>query len=392
MYLDRKRVFAAAAAFSLLSAVTILSGQTAATIAPRTSPGDPLPGLSRDQLNLFNDGKTDFLEVETVADGLGPAFNGTSCGVCHSIPAIGGTGIVTEVRAADTNGATYLIHLFSNPNHTCQPRIPSNATVIAKRMPTPIFGAGLVEAIPDDLIRAREDPNDRDGDGITGRAAVVLDPATKKMKVGRFGWKAQQATLLAFAGDAYLNEMGITNDLFPNEAAAGISPQQLAACDTVRDPEDVADSTHLRAIDKFTNFMTFLAPISPGQGGQQVNQGGQVFTNIGCANCHVPTLMTGPSATNALVDRKQVNAFSDFLLHDIGTGDGIPQAAARAGEFRTAPLWGLRFRLPLMHDGMSENITDAISRHAGEAQRVKQQYNRLSDSDKQALLAFLQSL
>src|SRR5262249_9721067 len=154
--------------------------------------------------------------------------------------------------------------------------------------------------------------------------------------------KAQHATLLAFAADAYLNEMGITNDLMPNEAGTGMSPQQLATCDPMTSIEDVRDPiTKLRSIDKFANFMRFLAPIAPAAGAD--NRGGNLFASVGCAACHVPSLKTGAS-TNPALNRKDVPAFSDFLLHDINTGDGIEQGAASGDEFRTAPLWGLRFR------------------------------------------------
>lgn len=365
----------------------------------QVAPGSPLPGLTAQQLVNFADGKEDFLEVEEADEGLGPAFNAASCAVCHSLPAIGGGGNVTEIRAGRLTSSGFvepaggsLIHLFSIPNHSCQPKFPPGANVIARRAPISVFGDGLVELIPDALIRALEDPTDRDGDGISGRAAIIQDVASGTTRVGRFGWKAQQATLLSFSGDAYLNEMGITNDLFPREVGSGLSPSQLAACDAVTDPEDHPDAgTGLRGIDKFTNFMKFLAPISPAPQTSQTLRGAGVFVNVGCGGCHVPVLVTGPSS-DPVFDRKAVPAFSDFLLHDIGTGDGIAQAAASPNEIRTPPLWGLRFRLPLMHDGESTSITDVINRHAGEASRVKQRFTRLSQNDQRDLLAFLGSL
>ena len=212
----------------------LLLGQS----GPIIMPGSPLPGLSAQELELFRTGLEDFSEVESAGDGLGPAFNGTSCAVCHSVPAIGGITSMTEVRAghrdedgkfSELSGGT-LFHMFSIPGHRCQVQIPAEANVIARRAPIPLFGAGLVEAIPDEALIALEDPDDRDGDGISGRAARVVDIASGRVRVGRFGWKSQHATLLAFSGDAYRNEMGITNDLFPDEVALGIDREQMKLC------------------------------------------------------------------------------------------------------------------------------------------------------------------
>ena len=363
-------------------------------------PGSPLPGLSPREFELFRLGLEDFTEVETPEDGLGPAFNGASCAVCHSVPAIGGISSMTEVRAGyrdpngrftPLNGGT-LYHLFSIPDHRCQVQIPPEANVIARRAPIPVFGAGLVEAIPDETIVALEDPDDRDGDGISGRAARIADVATQRERIGRFGWKAQQATLLAFSGDAYRNEMGITNDLFPDEAALGIDPEQLKLCSPTRGIEDVRDRrTGLRGIDNFESFMRFLAPIERGPIDESVRSGEATFRAIGCAACHVPVLITGPSS-NPLFDRKPVPLHSDLLLHDVGTGDGIEQAAATPDEIRTPALWGLRFRRPLLHNGSAATIEDAVRRHQGEAKSVIQRLEALSDAERQQLLAFLRSL
>jgi CxxC motif-containing protein (DUF1111 family) len=212
-------------------------------------PGSPLAGITAQEHELFRMGLEDFTEVEGAPDGLGPAFNGTSCSGCHNVPAIGGTSTITEVRAGyrDEDGTFHeleggtLFHLFSLPPHTCQPKIPAEANVIARRAPIPLFGAGLVEAIADETIAAGEDPEDRNADGIRGRAARVADIVTGQMRIGRFGWKAQHATLLAFAGDAYRNEMGITNDLFRDEDARGFSAEQLKLCSATRGMEDIRD-------------------------------------------------------------------------------------------------------------------------------------------------------
>ena len=368
----------------------------------QTAPGDPLPGITPVEFELFSMGLEDFLEVEEAEEGLGPAFNGTSCGGCHNVPAIGGISPVTELRAGrvDANGtysdfdpvAGSLFQLFSIPTHGCQVVIPVEANVIARRVPIPVFGGGLVDAISDDTLLALADPLDLDRDGVSGRAAVVDDVATGEPRVGRFGWKSQHATLLAFGADAYRNEMGITSDLFPVEQSFGIDPELMRLCDPLPDPEDVEEpATGRRGIDNFESFMQFLAPIGRGPIDNQVIGGERVFEAIGCATCHVPTLETGPSS-NPLFDRQPVRLFSDLLLHDVATGDGIAQAAAAPNEVRTPALWGLRFRRPLLHDGRAATTTDAIEAHGAEASLARAGYDELDAAGRAALLAFLDSL
>jgi CxxC motif-containing protein (DUF1111 family) len=364
-------------------------------------PGGPLPGLTPAEFSEFRLGLDDFTEVETAEEGLGPAFNGTSCAVCHNLPAIGGGGVILELRAGyrdgdvarglNTAGDT-LIHMLSTPAHSCQPVIPDDVNVIARRAPIPLFGAGLVEAIPDETLAALEDPADRDRNGISGRAAVITDVATGERRVGRFGWKAQHATLLAFGADAYRNEMGITNDLFPAESAFGISDAQMRHCDPFPDPEDRPDpATRRRGIDNFESFMKLLAPVPRAYLDAGTVEGERIFAAVGCAMCHVPVLATG-AHQNPLFNRKTVPLFSDLLLHDIGTGDGIEQAAAAANEIRTPALWGLRFRRPLLHDGSAATIPEAIQRHAGEAELARLGFEQLSPQDRERLLHFLRSL
>jgi CxxC motif-containing protein (DUF1111 family) len=363
-------------------------------------PGDPLPGITPTEFTEFRLGLDDFLEVETAEEGLGPAFNGTSCAGCHSVPAIGGSGVVLETRAgyltADgfrplANGDT-LVHLFSVPTHGCQPLIPDDVNIVARRIPIPLFGAGLVESIPDDTLLALEDPLDLNRDGVSGRAALVVDAGTGDRRVGRFGWKAQQATLLAFGADAYRNEMGITNDLFGQELAFGVSDDRMRRCDPLPEPEDRRDPlTGRRGIDNFESFMRFLAPPARGANDPRTREGERIFGAIGCAACHVPALTTGPSA-NPLFNRRTVPLFSDLLLHDVGTGDGIGQAAAEPDEIRTPALWGLRDRRPLLHDGRAATIDAAIQLHASEAELARLGFERLSPAERDALLAFLGSL
>lgn len=374
--------------------------------SPEPGFGDPMVGLLPAEFERFRIGLEDFLEVETAEEGLGPAYNGTSCAGCHSVPAVGGVGLVSEVRAAfrDSQGNVRplstpdgvpldtLFHLFSVPAHGCQPEIPPEANVIARRIPIPTFGAGLVEAIPDETLLSLADPDDVNADGISGRAAMVLDVSTGSQRVGRFGWKSQHATLRAFSADAYRNEMGITNELFPDELAVGVSPEAMRLCDPLPDPEDLPDPrTRLAAIDNFEAFMKFLAPPSRGSTDSTVAAGERVFSEAGCDLCHVPTLQTGPS-THPLFDRRTVPLFSDLLLHDVATGDSIPQGSAMPEEIRTPALWGLRVRRPLLHDGRASTVEDAVLSHGREAETARTRFERLAPVDRIALLAFLNSL
>ena len=362
--------------------------------------GAPLPGITPAEFEAFRLGLDDFVEIEQPHEGLGPLFNGAGCAACHNVPAIGGITPMTEMRAGHRDadgkfhivGFTTLFQMFSIPDHRCQAVMPPEVNVIARRMPIPVFGAGLVEAIPDETLLALEDPFDRDRDGISGRAAIVTDVATGQRRVGRFGWKAQIATLLTFAGDAYTNEMGVTNDVFPLEPLGGISQARLRECDLVKDPEDLADPrTGKRAIDNFESFMKFLAPLPRGPITDEVRVGEQVFSALGCASCHVPSLTTGANPS-AVLNRKTIAPFSDFLLHDVGTGDGIEQEAAEQNEIRTPALWGLRQRRPLLHDGSAPTVIDAITRHGGEASAVIERYRGTTEQLRRALLAFLDSL
>ena len=252
-------------------AVLVLTAPIAPIAQREVQFGDPLPGVTPEEFEAFSLGLEDFLEVEDAEEGLGPAYNGTSCAECHSVPAIGGIAPVTTVRAgrrlSDGSFQDFdpergsLFQLFSIPTHGCQSVIPSDANVIARRAPIPLFGAGLVEAIPDEAIVALEDPHDLDGDGISGRAARVIDLDSGAQRVGRFGWKSQVATLIVFGADAYRNEMGITNAIFPEELTFNLTEEQLRECDPIPEPEDIPElGTGLRGIDNFEAFMQLLAP------------------------------------------------------------------------------------------------------------------------------------
>jgi CxxC motif-containing protein (DUF1111 family) len=212
-------------------------------------------------------------------------------------------------------------------------------------------------------------------------------------RVGRLGWKAQQASILAFAGDAYLNEMGITNRFFPSENAPNGDTARLAAFDNFADPEDQIDpATGKSDIDVAADFMRLLGPPPALPLSPSANAGRNVFQQINCAVCHQPMMMTAPNPIAAL-DRKPVPLFSDLLLHDMGLlGDGIAQASAGSREMRTAPLWGLRASGPYLHDGRAATVDDAIRGHDGEAAGSRDRYQRLTPTQRQQLLDFLGTL
>ncbi len=362
--------------------------------------GEPLPGLTSREFELFRVGLEDFTGVESPDEGLGPVFNGRSCAECHSIPRIGGSSTITEVRAGIRNedgsfvelpGGS-LFQMFSIPAHETQTIIPPEANVIARRKSLPLFGNGLVEAIPDATLIAMEDPDDRDSNGISGRAHRVSDKASDKIRIGRFGWKAQQATLLAFGAEAYRDEMGITNDLFPHEVCPGGDCEKIKFFNPFPGLQDVRDlSTGLRGIDNFENFMKLLGPPPRGTISTETQQGERLFQASGCSSCHTPSIKTGPSSVKAL-SYKRFFPYGDFLLHDIGTGDGIAQGDAKPAEIRTPPLWGVRLRAPFLHDGRASTTLEAIEMHHGEALKSRASFEKLLEQEKKALLAFLGSL
>ena len=359
---------------------------------------NPLPGLTPAQLVDFNAGLDEFEEVDTVEEGLGPVFNGKSCAECHAVPSTGGSepnvGVARETRisrifngrfdpldgsvSVDRGGQLLQQRAIAVEGCTAKGEVvPPEATLVSSRNSTPLFGAGLIEAIPERTILGNQ--------GNGGRPNYVSNPDTGTTGLGRFGWKAQVATVHQFAGDAYLNELGITNPSFPHENRPQGQPIQ-PGCDTVLDPEDDGEN-----VTAFTDFMLFLAPAPRGPITLQVQRGEKVFSEIGCASCHVPKMMTGRNSVAAL-SNKPVNLFSDLLLHDIGTGDGIEQGLATGNDFRTAPLWGLSRRGRFMHDASSNKIEDAIQRHRVESQNARDGFVGLPQSDHDALLAFLGSL
>lgn len=366
--------------------------------------GGPLPGLTPAENQRFQNGANAFRVNKNQQTGLGPVFNGTSCVQCHAAGGPGGAspnlGVSVVTRIGGTVNGAYsdlanvggaLIQARSlrefNPAYPV-PRevVPAQANFVTRRITTPLFGNGLMEAIPAATILSRQDPTDANRDGISGRANMVLNPETRVTEVGRFGWKCQVSSIHLFAGDAYLNEMGITSPSFPTE----VRPQGQnipPGADTVADPEDPNGVT----VNQLTDFMRFVAPPAPAPG---LPAGGPaLFTSTGCGSCHTPTMNTGPNASAALAN-KPVNLWSDLLLHDMGTtlADGIRQGQATGSEFRTAPLWGLRFRRLYLHDGRATSVDQAIRLHGGEAASSVTKYNALTPTNRTTLLTFVQGL
>jgi CxxC motif-containing protein (DUF1111 family) len=409
MHLKAKLAISTAALAAVLAAGTTIA-QSGAPFVPRhklrppmpqPQPGflgDALAGLSAAQLALFTGGRGEFEAVETVEGGLGPIFNGSSCAGCHSAGGVGGASANTVTRFGrvvngrfdplDALGGSLLQDKAIDP--AVLETVPPEANVVAKRLSTPLFGAGLVEAVPDaDILLGAQR---RQPDGVQGRAALVTDVASGKQRVGRFGWKAQQATLLAFAGDAYLNEMGVTNRYFPTENAPNGKQALLAIWDRVPELEDAVGPDGTSDIDHAADFMRLLAPPAPLRMTASALAGGRVFERIACSACHTPVLLTGASPVAALA-HKPVPLYSDLLLHDMGTlGDGIEQGAARMGEMRTAPLWGLRARGPFLHDGRATTVDAAIRAHEGQGAPARNRYNTLGAGERQQLLDFLGSI
>jgi hypothetical protein len=374
-----------------------------------TQQGPAFAGLTHDNvvpLRSHNDNRFLFEFVETAVDGLGPTFNAQSCRECHQNVVTGGASQIAELRSGRTengrffesSGGTLIQSRAVDPDIV--ERVAAGDGVQALRISTNTLGSGFVEAIANETLLAIRD---RQPEAMRGTASIVpVLEAGGRARVGRFGWKAQHASLESFSADGYLNEMGITNPLFPEEnTSAGRWVGFGSAHDQVPDPED--DGTNTCA---FADFMRATKAPPRGRIDMEVRMGETVFERIGCSTCHVPAMRTAPvgAAINggrmrvpeALGDRI-VRPFSDFLLHDVGTGDGIPVMAdeayaATARQMRTAPLWGLRTRNRLMHDGASLTREDAIRRHAGQATPVTQRFLALQDADRRRLLAFLDSL
>ena len=343
-------------------------------------------------LRSFNDNRFIFEEFEAVEDGLGPTYNAQSCRECHQNIVTGGASQVAEHRTGrmellqfvESVGGSLIQSRSTHPD--IFERVPFEDSVSTLRISTNTLGAGFVEAIPNDTLLQIRNAQPAAIRGTALEVAVL--EANNAPRIGRFGWKSQHASLESFAADAYLNEMGITTPILPEEnTSLGRDVGFGTPFDTVPDPED--DGVDVTA---FANFMRATKAIPRGPINQQVRNGEALFNQAGCNGCHVATLRTAAPGTRInggairvrdAVGNKIIHPYSDFLLHDIGTGDGIPilpgpEFASTAAQIRTAPLWGLRTRNRLMHDGLSFTTQEAIARHAGQATPAKSAFDALT--------------
>lgn len=385
------------AAGVVLTLLAIASAMGATGSCPRPAqPGDPLRGLSADELQRFEQGREVFARIFTPETGLGPLFNADACGECHENPVVGGSGDEVELHVAalrpnglcdplpDSGG--FVIQQHVTPAlHTAlgidSEPVPAGANERAMRSTPDLFGFGLLDAVPDSEILALADPDDRNHDGISGRPNYSVDG-----RLGRFGRKAFVPSLAEFNAGAFVIEMGITNPAQPTEETIGGRPIP-AGVDPVPEPE--ISQTDL---DRLDDFVRFLAPPAPLPLDQEGERGRLIFGTIGCASCHVPSLTTGASPVRALSYHK-VYAYTDLLLHDMGAdradiclGDALPS------EFRTEPLMGLRLMKTFLHDGKATSIEAAVRLHGGEAAASRKRFEDLSQVSRDALLRFLNSL
>jgi CxxC motif-containing protein (DUF1111 family) len=408
-------------------AITLFAQNTATeapagfvTPAIRLNPGSQSVsnGLIEPAGDSFANDQAFFEKVEDASDGIGPVFNATSCAACHANPVTGGNSQITELRAGhlDANGnfvnptvpvnsgATMITgRSLINDRASCpqaQESLPPTETIHAFRAVLNTLGDGFVEAIDDSTLRAIAQAQPGQSKGLIAGEVIqvpVLE-APGQTRVGRFGWKNQHSSLLSFVGDAYLNEMGVTNRLRPTDTTT--------LCKASMDIEDTTDALGMANIDHFTQFIrgTQAPPRDTTLGATADAQAGQaLFESTGCNICHVESITTAPPGTAInggmytvpdALGNKLIHPFGDFLLHDVGTGDHIVQGGPpdTAPKLRTAPLWGLRTKSRFMHDLGSLTLEQAIRRHAGEARDVVRSFRQLTDQQKQQLLTFLQSL
>jgi CxxC motif-containing protein (DUF1111 family) len=386
-----------------------------------------------------------FDEVEQISDGLGPLYNTQSCRECHQSPVSGGASQVTELRVGHNgpdgrfrtpdiliaHGAEVITGrslvneraICPNaafPDKEIQERVPETETIRTLRLSLSVLGDGFVEAIADQTLVDLSKQQCKSSHGkICGQVLYVpIVEAPGQMGVGRFGWKDQHASLLSFSADAYLNEMGITNRLQPNEVTN--------LCNTAAEPNDTPGPDGLFDIDRFARFVRATkAPArdAPLASSAAAKRGLALFDKVGCATCHVGTLTTAPAGTKInggtftippALASTNLHPYGDFLMHDVGTGDGILQVTREhyghrvfqqmsaylsrqdfegsRNKIRTAPLWGVRLRPRLMHDGTSLTLLEAITRHRGEASHIIQQFEKLRRPDQEAIIEFLKSL
>jgi CxxC motif-containing protein (DUF1111 family) len=363
-------------------------------------PGTALPGLGETELVQFEAGLALFNKVFRPEEGLGPAFNENQCSACHTVPAAGGTTVnefVTKATRYDpAAGCDLLVHAGgTNVRRQITPAlralghgleaVPDEATETGRFLPPFLFGIGLVDAIPDETILQREDPDDADGDGISGRAARTRDG-----RLARFGWKADVATLDEFTRSALYLEMGLTTAADEPDLVNGRPAP--AGTDPLGEPE-----VDQRTIELLTAFSRFLAPtarVAPRSRAHAdtLDAGARVFDEIGCSGCHTPTMRTGPHEIAAL-GNKTIHLYSDLLLHDMGPDlANVCAVDASPREFRTAPLMGLQHRQFFLHDGRAIDLRDAILAHGGEATAARNRFAGLPYMIQEYLILFLRSL
>ncbi len=365
----------------------------------------PLDGLTAAELAAFAEGDREFGRPFSPASGLGPIFNNVSCAACHSGD---GRGRIENALVRFSVGSDPAREL-GGPQLQDRAiagaeaeRLPTGVQV-SVRLPPPVFGVGLIEAIPDSAILALADSADADNDGISGRPNWVSPagfvPAGEPNggpgpRIGRFSRKAQNATILEQTVGAYHQDIGITSEFLPEENHNPQASRATEASDRVPDPELPASA--VRAV---VNYLRTLAPPAPGAASASRQRGAVVFDSIGCARCHVPVLRTGAHSVAALANR-DVPLYSDLLLHDMGEvlADNRPDGSANGREWRTAPLWGLRLMRRflngdafLLHDGRARTVEEAILLHGGEAQAARDRFAALPAAPRSALLDFVES-
>jgi CxxC motif-containing protein (DUF1111 family) len=366
----------------------------------------PVEGLTAAELAAFARGDAEFERRFAPNSGLGPIFNNASCAACHSGD---GRGFLDNALQRVGSESDDFLRSVGGPQIQdkaipgAEPeRVPAGVAV-SVRLPPPVFGVGLIEAIPETAILALADPDDQDGDGISGRPNWVTaadwvphsEPgAGPGLRLGRFGRKAQTSSLFQQVVEAYLQDVGITSDFLPIENRNPLSSVPVEAVDRVPDPEVPAST-----VQAVTHYIRALAPPAPGGDTEEREQGRAIFAQIGCSQCHTPTFQTGQSVIPALSSRT-VELYSDLLLHDMGDelADNRPDGLATGREWRTTPLWGLRLMRQflngqslLLHDGRARSVEEAILLHGGEARATRDAFAALTPAQKRALLDFVES-
>jgi len=400
------------------SATEAPSGFDTPTLAQNQGSQSISNGIVEPPGDTFARDQQEFERAHDASTGLGPVFNARACVDCHQNPVSGAASQFTEIRVGhndangnfvnptvviDDGGATIAGRSIINDRAICpqaQEHVPDTETIRTLRAVLPALGDGFVEAIDDSTLLAIASTQPVLSEGrIHGEAIQVpVLESPGQTRIGRFGWKDQHSSLLSFVSDAYLNEMGVTSRLRPKDVTT--------VCKTTTDPEDTPDQIGLADIDHFAQFLrgtqtpprdTVLAATPA------AHAGARIFGDIGCSSCHIQSITTAPAGTVVnggqftipdALGNKIIHPFGDYLLHDVGTGDGIVQTGPQdtANKLRTAALWGLRMRSRYMHDLRSLTLEDAILRHRGEAREVTRRFRDLERDDKDELITFLNSL